>query len=186
MSVFVQQYYLTSVSLFYTLYSMEKGFVKYIEVNKCLQCLKCTAGCPIALWMDYKPNQINRLIQMGDKERVLSSSTIWLCVGCQTCVTRCPMKIDISHLMDTLRQIAVQEKVSKEPNITMFHQLFLDSVKRWGRVHELELIGLYKLKSRQLFADMQLGQQMFLKGKLKILPEMAGQKDVQQMFKGCK
>ncbi|MBU1262167.1 4Fe-4S dicluster domain-containing protein [bacterium] len=169
---------------------MKKEFVKYIEIkqsiNKCLQCLKCTAGCSLSSWMDYKPNQINRLIQMGDKERVLRSSTIWLCVGCQTCVTRCPMKIDIPHLMDILRQIAVKEKVSKEPNVTMFHQQFLNSVKRWGRVHELELIGLYKLKSKQIFTDMQLGQQMFRKGKLKILPQVAGRKDIQQIFKGCK
>lgn len=171
---------------------MGKEFGQYVaqksqqKVNKCLQCLKCTSGCPLASWMDYKPNQINRMMQMGDKDKVLGSSVIWLCVGCQTCVTRCPMKIDIPLLMDTLRQIAVKEKISKEPNVTIFHQQFLNSVKRWGRVHELELIGLYKLKSRQLFADMQLGQQMFLKGKLKILPEIAGQKDVKQIFKGVK
>ncbi len=84
--------------------------------------------------------------------------------------------------MDSLRQLAVKEKVSREPNVTMFHQLFLDSVKKWGRVHELELIGLYKLKSRQLFSDIQLGQQMFLKGKLKMLPEKAGKKDVKRIF----
>ncbi|MDI6782405.1 MAG: 4Fe-4S dicluster domain-containing protein [bacterium] len=167
---------------------MNKGFAQQVikksheNVNKCLQCLKCTSGCPIASWMDYKPNQINRMIQMGYSDKVLGSSAIWLCVGCQTCVTRCPMKIDIPHVMDSLRQLAVKEKVSREPNVTMFHQLFLDSVKRWGRVHELELIGLYKLKSRQFFSDMQLGQQMFLKGKLKMLPEIAGKKDVKRIF----
>jgi len=69
----------------------------------------------------------------------------------------------------------------------MFHQLFLDSVKRWGRVHEVELIGLYKLKSGTLLQDMQLGQKMFLKGKLSILPEMIkGKKEIKQIFKRCK
>ncbi|MDI6736833.1 MAG: 4Fe-4S dicluster domain-containing protein [bacterium] len=168
---------------------MGKEFGQYVleksrqKVSKCLQCLKCTSGCPIVSWMDYKPNQINRLIQMGDKKKVLSSSIIWLCVGCQTCVTRCPMKIDIPLLMDTLRSLAVKEKVSKKPNITIFHQQFLNSIKRWGRAHELELIGLYKLKSGSLFQDIKLGQEMFLKGKLSILPEIIkGKKEIKEMF----
>lgn len=157
------------------------------KVSKCLQCLKCSSGCPIVSWLDYKPNQINRMIQIGYRERVLRSAVIWLCVGCQTCVTRCPMQINLPRVMDTLREIAIKEKIPpKEPNITLFHQLFLDSVKRWGRVHELELIGLYKLKSRNLFQDMQTGVQMFIKGKLSLVPKIAGKKDVQEMFKRCK
>lgn len=155
----------------------------HLQVSKCLQCLKCSCGCPIAAWMDYRPNQINRMIQMGHRERVLGSSTIWLCVGCQTCLSRCPMKIDIPHLMDSLREIAIKEKIpSQQPKITMFHQLFLNSVKRWGRVHELELIGLYKLKSGNLFQDMKAGRKMFLNGKLNILPEIGGRKDVRKIF----
>jgi heterodisulfide reductase subunit C len=138
--------------------------------------------------MDYKPNQINRMIQMGYKHRVLNSSSIWLCVGCQMCITRCPMQINLPRVMDTLRELALKENIpSKEHNITMFHQLFLDSVKRWGRVHEIELIGLYKLKSKTIFQDMQLGQKMFFKGKLSILPEMIkGKKEIKQIFKRCK
>lgn len=155
------------------------------NVSKCLQCLKCSSGCPIAEWMDYKPNQINRMIQIGDKDRVLCSSVIWLCVGCQTCITRCPMQIDIPRVMDTLREVAMKEKIaSKEPNVTMFHQLFLNSVKRWGRVHELELIGLYKLKSRNLFQDMDKGRQMFTKGKLALLPDgVRDKKGIRKIFK---
>ncbi len=170
---------------------MDKEFGQYIaqksqqKVNKCLQCLKCSAGCPIASWMDWRPNQVNRLIQMGQKEKVLNSSVIWLCVGCQTCITRCPMQIDLPKVMDTLREIAIKEGATrKKPNIALFHQQFLNSVKRWGRVHELELIGLYKLKSGNLFQDMKLGQKMFLKGKLKMLPEIVrSKKEIKKMFK---
>jgi hypothetical protein len=94
------------------------------------------------------------------------------------------MKIDMPHLMDNLRKMALKEKIpAKEPNIALFHQLFLNSVKRWGRVHEVELIGLYKLKSGQLFADMQLGQQMFMKGKLTLLPDgIRDKKGVKNIF----
>ncbi len=156
------------------------------QVNKCLQCLKCSSGCPIAPWMDYLPNQVNRMIQMGHKEKVLSSSVIWLCVGCQTCITRCPMQIDISRIMDILREMALKEGVqSKEHNVTIFHQLFLNRIKKWGRIYEIELIGLYKLKSRSFFQDMGLGSQMFRKGKLALIPEIVkGKKDIKQIFKG--
>jgi heterodisulfide reductase subunit C len=133
--------------------------------------------------MDYKPNQINRMLQLGYKEKILNSSVIWLCVGCQMCVTRCPMQLNIPKIMDILRELALKERVHiKERNISLFYQQFLNSIKRWGRVYELELIVLYKLKSNTLFQDIELGKKMFSKGKLNLLPDIAGTSDVKKIF----
>ena len=74
------------------------------DVSRCYQCGKCTAGCPVAMEMDIMPNQVMRLIQIGVKDWVLSSSTIWLCLSCETCSTRCPEDIDLAKVMDTLRK----------------------------------------------------------------------------------
>ncbi|MEW5768209.1 MAG: 4Fe-4S dicluster domain-containing protein [bacterium] len=152
---------------------------------RCLGCLKCTAGCPLYPWMDYGPTQVIRLIQLGQKERLLKSSTIWLCVGCETCVARCPMKIDIAKIMDALREMALKEGYeAKEPNIPLFHNLFLSSVKKRGRVFEAEFLGWYKLKSRELFKDMKLGMEMFKRGKIPLWPSRIKAKgEVRQMFK---
>jgi len=49
-----------------------------IDVKKCYQCGKCTAGCPVAYEMDYMPNQIIRFVQLGLKHEALTSRTIWL------------------------------------------------------------------------------------------------------------
>ena len=40
------------------------------DLSLCYQCLKCTAGCPTAPYMDIRPNNIIRMIQMGMKKEV--------------------------------------------------------------------------------------------------------------------
>ncbi|MCP5000544.1 MAG: 4Fe-4S dicluster domain-containing protein, partial [Hyphomicrobiales bacterium] len=60
----------------------------------CYQCVKCTSGCPMADQFDLSPHQIMRSVQLNDIS-VLDSKSIWLCVSCYTCATRCPQKIDV-------------------------------------------------------------------------------------------
>lgn len=140
----------------------------------CYQCAKCTAGCPMAYEMDYPPHQIIRGVQLGMRDQVLSSRTIWLCAGCETCSTRCPQLVDPAGVMDTLRRIAYAERASSERDVPLFHRLFLTSVRHWGRIFEVALIGFYNLFSGHLLKDMALAPGMLLKGKLSLLPPRAG------------
>lgn len=141
------------------------------NIDRCYQCLTCSLGCPVAFAMDYAPNQIVRMVQLGLKQQTLTSSTIWICASCETCVTRCPNDVDILKLMDALREMALREGVrGKEANIAAFHHTFLDSIKQWGRQHELSMLLQLKLKTRDFFGDLDLGIKMLLKGKLKLLP----------------
>ncbi len=82
------------------------------DVRACYQCGKCSAGCPVASAMDLMPNQILRLIQLGEHERALASRTIWLCASCNTCTARCPKSVDPARLMDALRTILTREGTS--------------------------------------------------------------------------
>jgi len=158
------------------------------KVVACYQCRKCTNGCPLAFAMDVMPNQVMRAVQLGLKDEVLRSETIWVCASCQTCTTRCPNDIDIAHLMDSLRQISRQDKVAvSEPRIVKFHDAFLDSVRRHGRVFELGMVGRYKLTAMDPFGGAKVGAQMFKKGKLKLLPSnIKARNEVRQMFKKSK
>ena len=72
-----------------------------VPLQACYHCRKCTAGCPGAPYMEYNPNKVIKMIQNGQKDKVLSSSTIWLCMSCETCITRCPNNVDIARMMDT-------------------------------------------------------------------------------------
>jgi heterodisulfide reductase subunit C len=157
------------------------------EINLCYQCLKCTAGCPTAPYMDIKPNNIIRMIQMGMKKEILESSAIWLCVSCETCGTRCPNEIDIGVLMDTLREIAVEEGVTvREKNIYLLHETFIKNIKRLGRVHEATMLMEYKLRSKDIMTDMVSGLMLFLKGKIPIFPSIIkGREDIKKIFDKC-
>jgi len=140
-------------------------------ILRCYFCQKCTAGCPVAYAMDYKPAQIVRLVQLGQKEAVLSSTAIWLCVGCETCGTRCPNQIRLAPMFDTLRYMALEGGYKPEPSVYALHRSFLDSIRLWGRVHELSMLMEYKLRSRDLFSDLMMGIGLILKGKISFIPE---------------
>lgn len=158
------------------------------KISPCYQCIKCSSGCPVTFAMDYLPNRMVRMVQMGLKEEVLKSSTIWLCASCETCTTRCPNEVDIAHLMDTLRQMAIEEGIEPgEKNIPLFHEAFLSAIQRGGRVHELGMLARFKLKSGDLMKDAGLGWEMFKRGKLNILPSgVRRKKPIKRMFKAAK
>lgn len=148
-----------------------------ISVQKCYQCGKCSAGCPVSEDMDYPPSVIMRMLQTEDKEmeeKALRSMTIWLCVACETCATRCPMEIDIPGVMDFCREKSLNKKMThpKAKNIISFHKAFLDSIDYTGRLYELGLIADYKTRSMQLSQDVALAPGMIAKGKLGFFPEM--------------
>ncbi len=145
------------------------------RIFDCYQCGKCSAGCPIDYAMDLGPRQIMRLIQMGLKKEVMESTTIWLCVSCETCSSRCPAKIDIAKVMESLRILAAAEgSQPAEKNIDLFHRTFLNTIRQYGRAHEFSLAVAYTLKSRNLFGNLGAAQTMFTKGKLVIMPPKVG------------
>ena len=148
-----------------------------VLAQKCYQCGKCSAGCPVAGEMDYPPSLVLRMLQTEDpaeKEKVLRSMSIWLCVSCEMCVQRCPMEIDIPKLMDFLRQRAIKEKKQhpKARKIIAFHRAFLDSINITGRLYEVGLVVDYKLRSGSYMQDVSVAPKMYMKGKLNLIPEM--------------
>jgi heterodisulfide reductase subunit C len=142
-----------------------------VDFNACYHCRCCGNGCPFLESMDFPPNSVIRLLQLGQIEEALTSRTIWTCVGCNTCSMQCPMAIDIPALMDSLRQMALERKVAiAEPDVVDFHKAVLDSIARYGRTHKLEIMMRYKLKTRTFLQDWQVGLKMLAKRKLDLTP----------------
>lgn len=154
------------------------------KVVDCYQCGKCTAGCPMTFAMDIDPARIMRLTQLGQRDLVLRSHTIWLCASCETCTTRCPQEVDIARVMDTLRILARESGyTSAEREIATFNQTFLDNVKGRGRVHETLLVLQHKLKTRHLLQDATKGPLLMSKGKLALGGHKAENLDeIQRLF----
>ena len=44
-----------------------------VPLQACYHCRKCSAGCPAASYMEFNPNKVIKMIQNGQKDKVLSS-----------------------------------------------------------------------------------------------------------------
>lgn len=134
----------------------------------CYYCQKCSVGCPTSFAMDYKPAQVLKMVQLGQREALLKSHAPWLCIGCETCGTRCPNDIRINNVMDVLKEMALEAGVApSEKTVYALHRSFLNSVKRFGRLHELSMLAEYMLRVPQkLPQEIGLGITLILKGKV--------------------
>ena len=150
----------------------------------CYQCTKCSSGCPVSARGDLKSHELVRLVQFDQREAVLGSRFIWECTSCHTCVTRCPQQVDIPSMNDALRKLSVQEsKVVAGNAAPLFNEIFLESVRKRGRVHELGLMASFKLKTKRFMEDMDKAPMMFRKGKMPIFGErIAGRKERDRLF----
>jgi heterodisulfide reductase subunit C len=153
------------------------GFLQEVEAASgaravlCFQCQKCTSGCPVAARADIKPHELIRLIQLGERDEVLSSRMIWECTSCQTCWTRCPQAVDLPAMIDALRRLSrATGKVTPETAVPVFNDIFLGAVRQMGRVYELGLMAAFKLRTRSLRQDFDKLPAMLRKGKLALLP----------------
>jgi len=144
-------------------------------ISACLQCHKCSTGCPVGPEMDVVSSQVMRLIHLGAERELLESSAIWLCASCEACSTRCPMGIDIAGVMDALRIMAVERKVDlPDARPEAFNRSFLRSVRRHGRVYEMGMLTAYKLRGRDFLSDMDKAPKLLAKKKLSPLPSRSG------------
>jgi len=153
---------------------------KIVEaVSVCYQCGTCSGSCPVAPagGMDYTPRTIMRMIQAGMEDEVLSSETVWTCAACYSCTVRCPRDIDIADVMIRLRNLALIRGYPARRGIAhrgkIYNTDFMKIVRRLGRIYELELVLRYHLKADPLglLGMAPAGIKMFLRHKLKLLPE---------------
>ena len=163
------------------------------QASACYQCRKCTNGCPVTFAMDIYPDEVIRLVALGQSDTVLGCDTIWVCAACETCTTRCPNEVKIAELMDCLKEMAVQAGVpSPQPRILALHAAFLKDIKRWGRVFETTFLPEYFLRSGELLrkmqagtlrAELKLGWQMIRKKRLPIRPKtIKGKNEVRRIL----
>jgi heterodisulfide reductase subunit C len=137
--------------------------------------------------MDYTPPQILHAIQLGLSDLVFKSKTIWLCASCQTCTTRCPQDVDIAAVMDAVRILAQRQKIkAKVPEIPIFNQSALYSIRLFGRMYDLGLMAAFKVSTRSFTKDVGLGLEMLKKGKLNLLPSFNGASSARRIFSQVK
>lgn len=158
-----------------------------LNVARCYQCGKCSAGCPMAPETTLRPHDIMRLVQRDARERLFADDAPWLCLTCETCSARCPNGVDPARVIDALREIARREAPGSGPRaVGAFHAAFLGQIKSHGRVHEVGLVAAYKLRSGALFADVATAPGLLTRGKLPLRPaRVADPGEIRRLFAAC-
>jgi heterodisulfide reductase subunit C len=138
------------------------------KILECIQCGTCSGGCPARFAMDYSPMQIIKMVNLGKKREVLSSSTIWTCSACHTCAARCPREINFSSLAMALRNEAIKQGIADGSINKKFHQSFFNIVLKYGKLYEPELFLNIMDKSdlKGLMSSASLGVRLVRKGKM--------------------
>lgn len=151
--------------------SREREFLEQVigqsgqNLLECLQCGKCSGGCPIASNEVGGPRKLIAEILSGMKNEALADPTWWYCVSCGTCAVRCPVEINMYKVSTVLCEIAEKENfVPSEPQIHKFEELFLGSVRKNGRARELQTAMAFNLASWKPFRDAGKGFKLLMKG----------------------
>lgn len=94
---------------------LQSEFVKLVErissekLANCYQCGNCTGGCPVSYAMDYGPQEIIRLLQLGQEDIVRNANSMWVCVGCLQCYSRCPKNVSAANILEALRLLTLRK-----------------------------------------------------------------------------
>ena len=156
-----------------------------VDVAGCLQCKKCTNGCPVTALVKVPPSEIIRRLQLNVGDSILNSDLVWMCASCETCFSRCPMQIDMASVMDALRIISVKKNAVKQKgNVPLFNRWFLKTINMFGRTYDLGMIAAYKIGTASYFQDTDKFPMMLQKRKIALFPSFkADKKYVKRILK---
>ena len=155
-------------------------------VSACIQCGTCTGSCPNAFAMDLTPRQLWYNVLMGEKETIFHSKTFSLCSTCYYCTLRCPRGLPLTETMGALKQIAAKENLVPYKKSIRFYKSFMESVRRHGRVREVEFMTLYFLSMKNPFMPFQfapLGLKLMGKGKVSFEITSKGNGALESIFR---
>lgn len=79
-------------------------------ITACFSCGSCTAACPVHdVISEFDPRKIARMVNLGMREKVLSSPFIWYCTTCLECEEHCPQNVNFFNVLNVLKNMAAKE-----------------------------------------------------------------------------
>jgi len=170
-----------------------KGFIEEIaaipggeQIFACIQCGVCTGTCPVAVEMEFPPRKIIALIRAGERDEVLSSSSMWHCLSCYMCTVRCPRGVKPTELAHALECLANQQGFRvKGTQTPAMYRSFVSSIKGNGRVHEFGMMLRFYLLNNPLatLRMLPLGLKLLLHRRMPFLPKkVKGRKELSKII----
>ena len=155
-------------------------------VQACMQCGTCSGSCANSFAMDLTPRQLWRLAQLGEKEEIFQSKTFYLCSACYYCTLRCPRGLSLTEAMGALKRLAAAEGIDRYKQSSNFYRTFMDTVRRYGRVREMEFMNRYFLSMKNPFFPLgftSLGIKLMIKRKIPLeIPRFFGKGRFDKLF----
>jgi len=94
-----------------------RQFAKERGLFACIQCGKCTGGCPMAMKTKLNPRAIiYRVLIAGNGFNLEGREELWDCTTCSTCSSRCPKQVNPMEAIIAMRG-AIVEKGKIHPNV---------------------------------------------------------------------
>lgn len=159
-----------------------------VDLRDCYQCGKCAAGCPVAPHADMSCRQVIRNLQLGLVDPVLHVEMPWACLGCATCVARCPQNVDMPSLMVAIKQVATERGIVASRDAKVFEDVFLGIVRQTGVSDEALLAAGYNVGTGHLFQDVAGLPTMLKNGLIEVaLPRSIDNTDeMKALFDRCR
>ncbi len=81
-----------------------------VNPSKCMKCGKCSATCPAYDEMEYHPHQFVNMVDNGEIEPLLNSTSLYKCLSCFACIERCPRGVEPAKVVEAVRLIAIRRQ----------------------------------------------------------------------------
>ncbi len=103
------------------------------ELLGCIQCGRCTAGCPVSLKSALNIRRLIREVIVDRLNKIYEQRELWDCTTCSTCTLRCPRGIKPHELV-----IGIRAALVEQGNIPVTARDALEGVFKhgnpWGRI----------------------------------------------------
>jgi Fe-S oxidoreductase len=82
--------------------------VRDFELLGCIQCGRCSGGCPMSLRTGLNVRRLIYEALIHDTMEVREKPEIWDCTTCLTCTTRCPKALDPASVLIGMRSVLIE------------------------------------------------------------------------------
>lgn len=127
---------------------------KELELYECIQCGRCTGGCPVSARSLLNPRKLVYEALLGTRFVPAERTEIWECTTCATCAERCPKQVKPVELVRALRSAVVEGGRIKPSVRDALESTFMHG-NPWGRAREKRTDWMGDLSIRILQEDEQ-------------------------------
>jgi Fe-S oxidoreductase len=111
-------------------------FLEKYELYACLQCGKCTGGCPVSINGPLNIRVLMREVLLREKpDSILDRPEIWECTTCAACSLRCPRGLKPSEFICGLRAELVESGRVPKAVINALEGTFMHG-NPWARARQ--------------------------------------------------